>query len=145
MEFEDREHSELCDEARALEAAEAAAGVAIESPIGVASDRWPKIAAVMFGTLIAAAGVLLFHWMRWMAPPGSGSACESRTEASYLVCYGSFGGFLMGPALFIGATVAACVEGLRGRRYYRWLLLAGALLAAPIVARVLEVWVLASR
>lgn len=138
MELEDKEKRELWEEQYAAGLRDAANERTMESARAAEPDRWKKVAPLMLSTLVLAVGIVVFRWMGWHFVVASGSACRYGTEAYYSICYSPFGWFLLGPALFFGAVIAAGIEGIRGRGYRRWLLLATVLVVVPIAAKFLE-------
>lgn len=106
-------------------------------------DRRENVAPLILSALVLVTGIVVFRRLGWQFTVASPDACRPGAEAYYSICYSPFGWFLLGPAMVFSTAIAAGVEGVRGRRYRRWLLLATALVVVPIAAKFLEVWVAA--
>lgn len=102
--------------------------------------RSSRMAPLFWSTLLVAAAIMVFRWSDWLLCWRAGAGCQPGTEAYYVGCYSVFGRFLLGQGLYFGASVAGGVEGLRGRRYGRWLWGALGLLLVPFAARAIALW-----
>lgn len=141
MELEHEEPRELCEDPEAPELLDGAEERGMEIQRAAKPERLKIVAPLILSTLVLAAGIAVFRWTGWEFTTGSPDACRPGAEAYYSICYSPFGRLLFGPGLFLAATAAAGVEGVRGRHYRRWLLLSSVLVAVPIVAKFLEAWV----
>lgn len=133
MAFEDGEESELAE--GAAESTADASEPRVEVSSTEASDRWSKIVPLVCGALLVAAGIVVFEWAGWMLGATWGSAGSRWLEGTV-----PSDGFMAGPGAFFAITAVVVIEGLRGRGYKRWLLLALGPLVGIVAAKALAIW-----
>lgn len=133
MAFEGGEESELTEATPEL--TEDAENCGVEVASAEFCTRWSKITPLICGALLVTAGIVVFQWVGWVLGATWGSAGSRWLERS-----GPSDGFLAGPGAFFVITAVVVIEGLRGRGYKRWLLLAIGPLVGIVAAKALEIW-----
>ncbi len=136
MELEDKEEPNLQEALEVTELAELADEPGLEIISEDGRERWPRMAPLVVAASLIATGVILLggHARALLSSPvcqPDDLTCTPPGLILLFVC-----------TCIFGSSVIAGVEGIRGRRYGRWIFAAGATLGVMFVTRLLELWFL---